>query len=300
MAAPPAADAAASYETSQAALTAALMLQVQQAWARLLDTADLAGSVPHLSAAVAALVHRYGTAQALAAAEYYGEVREASGVTGKFVPRQADPAPPEQVAAAVEWATRNLWTPEPDPEPALVMTQGAAQLLALDTGRDTLLDAVRDDRKARGWAREPRPGCCYFCAMLATRGGAYGSRKTASFRAHDHDRCVPVPVFGVYEPPAHVREWEALWRESTKGKSGKAAIAAFRQAYEGRTVTPARAEKARAALPKAKSGLPEAHARAQLASLTKSHAALKASGSNPAAEKWQRDRIAQLKRDLGE
>lgn len=228
------ADPAASYEAAQAALSAALLAQVERAWRRILDTADLARSLPALSAAVAALVHRYGSAQAGIAAEYYREAREAAGVTGKFTPVHADPAPPEQAAASVEWATRTLWTPEPDPEPALVMAQGSAQRLALDAGRDTILGAVRDDRHARGWAREPRPGCCAFCAMLATRGGAYVSRKTAGFQAHDHDRCVPVPVFGVYEPPAHVREWEGLWRSATKGHSGKAAIKAFRQAYEGR------------------------------------------------------------------
>lgn len=290
----------ADYSANTAALDASLSQQVAQAWARLLDTSDLAASVPQLSAGIAALVHRYGSAQALAAAQYYRQVRELAGVAGRFVPKQPDPPPPQQVAAAVSWATRNLWTADPDPAPALVMVQGAAQRLALDTGRDTLLDAVRSDRQARGWAREPRLDCCAFCAMLATRGAVYGSKKSAMFQAHDHDHCTPVPVFGPYEPPAHVREWEAMWRSSTRGKSGAEARRAFRAAFEGRALKPTKAQKAKAALPAAKSGKPQQQARAELAALTRSHAALEASGSNPAAEKWQRDRIARLKGDLGE
>lgn len=227
-----AADPTVAYEASQAALSASLMAQVERAWARLLHTADLRASLPKLSAGITALVHRYGSAQALAAAEYYLEARAAAGVTGKFTPVHADPAPPEQVQAAVEWATRGLWSTEPDPEPALVMTQGAAQRMALDTGRDTILGAVRDDRKAIGWAREPKPGACYFCLLMATRGAAYKSKKTASFEAHDHDRCVPVPVFTAYEPPAEIRHWQSVYRQAAKAGSGKAVIREFRRLVE--------------------------------------------------------------------
>jgi len=42
-------------------------------------------------------------------------------------------------------------------------------------------------------------------------------------------------VFTAYEPPARVREAQALWVSSTRGKSGNAARIAFRQAVEGRT-----------------------------------------------------------------
>lgn len=228
--APPAAD----HQAGQEALAAALIRQLVQAWNAILDTAHLKRSLPELSAAVAALVHRYGMASAAVAADYYDAARADAGVRGAFTVIPAQPAPPEQVDAGVSWATRNLWRPDPDEQAARTMTEGVAQRLALDAGRNTILGAVRDDRKAIGWAREPQPGCCAFCAMLATRGSAYVSRKTAAFQAHDHDRCLPVPVFTAYEPPAHVREWQALWRDSTRGYSGKGAIKAFRQAYEGR------------------------------------------------------------------
>lgn len=223
---------ASEHYAAQAALAAALVQQVTAAWNALLDVARLGRTVPVLSAAVAALVHQYGSASAAVAADYYDAARAAAAVRGSYVVVPAQPAGPDQVDEAVRWATRNLWRPDPAVEPARVMTQGAAQKLVLDTGRDTITAAALNDRQARGWARHTEPGCCYFCAMLATRGEVYRSRESASFSAHDHDRCQPEPVFGIYEPPAQVREWQALWRSSTRGTSGQGSVRAFRQAFE--------------------------------------------------------------------
>lgn len=48
-------------------------------------------------------------------------------------------------------------------------------------------------------------------------------------------RCAVEPLFsGRYEPTAAVRQAQALWKSSTKGKSGPEALKAFRQAVEGR------------------------------------------------------------------
>jgi len=221
---------AAEYRAAQAALGAALAVQVAQAWAVLLDTSRLRATIPVLAAAVAALVHRYGQVSALTAAGYYEAARLEAGVAGRFTPVPADPADLDAVLAAVKWATRDLWTPEPDAAPARAATVAAAEKLVLDTGRDTITGAVMADRKARGWARVTEPGACYFCAMLASRGAVYRTEQTAQFRAHDHCHCHPEPVFTAYEPSAQVREWQALWVKSTAGHSGKAAIAAFRAA----------------------------------------------------------------------
>ena len=224
--------AAAEQQTAQASLAVALAQEVAAAWQALLDVGELAKTLPDLSAVVAALVQQYGSASAAVAAEYYTAARADAGVSGLYAVTPASPPDAGQVDAGVRWATKDLWTPQPDPAPALKLTQAAAQTLVLDTGRDTIVNAVLADSKARGWARHTEPGCCAFCAMLATRGAVYRSRRTADFQAHPGDRCQPEPVFGIYEPPAQVRQWQALWRSSTKGTSGAASIAAFRQAYE--------------------------------------------------------------------
>jgi len=56
---------------------------------------------------------------------------------------------------------------------ALVRVSGAVTRQVLDGGRETLLASVRDDRRARGWARVTSPKPREFCAMLASRGAVY-------------------------------------------------------------------------------------------------------------------------------
>jgi len=111
----------------------------------------------------------------------------------------------------------------------------SSERLVLDTGRNTVIDSAQRDPKAKGWARIPEPGACSFCLMLATRGAVYRSESTADFKSHDNCRCHVEPVFTAYEPSAAVRQAQALWASSTRGKSGNAARIAFRQAVEGRT-----------------------------------------------------------------
>jgi hypothetical protein len=220
---------ATDHQETQAGLAVLAAREVASAW-RLIQLGDLRTTLPRFAAAVAALVQRYGLASASLAADYYDSARAAAGISGRFTVMPADPPGLDQVEAEVGWATRVLWSAEPDTESARTMVTGAADRMVLDTGRATISDAVQSDRAARGWARVPEAGCCAFCAMLATRGAVYKTEQTADFRAHDHDRCHIEPVFGQYEPTAQVREWQALWEKSTAGKSGAAARAAFRKA----------------------------------------------------------------------
>jgi len=223
---------ATDYQRHQSALADGIAVQVMQAWDALLDIYALKSTLPVYSAAVAALVQRYGSASAGVAADYYSAARAAAGVRGTQTVLLAEPAGVDQVEANVSWATRALWTAEPVPGPAQVLVKGAAERLVLDAGRDTVIGAVHADRHAAGWARVTKPGCCYFCAMLASRGAVYRSQRSAQFHAHDHDRCMAEPVFGPYEMTADARQWQALWQSSTKGTSGSDAIRAFRAAYE--------------------------------------------------------------------
>jgi hypothetical protein len=117
--------------------------------------------------------------------------------------------------------------------------------LVADTSRQQLVDNSLQDQRATGWAREARPDACWFCAMLASRGAVYSTAEAAgltyehgmpanSYHAHCH--CQVVPVFGHYEPTAHVRQWQNLWQKSTKGVTGADKAWAFQEAYEGRKI----------------------------------------------------------------
>jgi len=233
----------------QAALVSLIPKLLREAWP-LLDLHDLKGTMPQFTAAVRSIVARYGQASAAGALTYYKAERQAAKVPGRPSLRLA-PSPTDSVIeAAVSWATTGLYGPvTPEAEStALRQLDGAVSNLVLDQGRDTIINAVRQDRQAKGWARVTSPGACSFCVMLALRAGAgflYTSKQSANFRAHTPNadgsgglcQCHAEPVFTSFEPSARMREAQALWKDSTKGRSGNDARNAFRQAMEGRPVT---------------------------------------------------------------
>lgn len=227
------------HQEGQAALAGLVPALLAQAWP-LLDLANLRDTLPAFKAAVLAVVTHYGRASAAAALEHYRAERLAAGVhTRVTLPMPPDPTP-DVVASAVDWALTDLWgPPSPQVEQAsLAKLEGAVQRLVLDQGREAVLTAVHSDPQAKGWARIPNVGACSFCLMLASRGAVYKSESSAEFQAHDHCECTAEAWWrGHYEPTARVRAAQALWRDSTKGRSGNDARVAFRQAVEGRPVT---------------------------------------------------------------
>lgn len=227
------------HQTGQAALAGVIPALVAQAWP-LLDPHDIKGTLPQFTAAVQAVVNRYGRASATGALDFYRRQRIAAGVTSP-VQLQVAPAPDKRIVEdAVGAATSSLYgtvTPESEQATLDSVSEAAAQLV-LDQGRDTIIDNALLDPKAKGWVRVTEPGACSFCLMLAIRGGMgvlYRAENTADFKAHDNCRCHAEPVFNAYEPSHDLRQAQALWVKSTKGKSGNDARIAFRQAVEGRT-----------------------------------------------------------------
>jgi hypothetical protein len=202
--------------------------------------------MPAFKAAVVQEVQRHAQVSATLAVQQYRRERVAAGAGRGFTPVPADPPVIAQVSQAVDWAVQPLWSADVLTQPlteagssaiadAKARLAAAAERQVLDTGRQTIVDNAKADRKAKGWARVPEPGACSFCLMLATRGAVYRSEQSGGFKTHDHCRCHVEPVFTAYEPSARVREAQALWATSTRGKSGTAARIAFRQAVEGRT-----------------------------------------------------------------
>ena len=125
---------------------------------------------------------------------------------------------------------------------------GAASAVLRHTsggGRDQVMAAAKEDRVALGWARVTKDDPCFFCAMLSGRGIVYQDdsfeHSNSLFtgdgiaKAHDNCACSLEPTYSrTAKAPGRSDEFGALWGSSTKGKSGHAAILAFRNAYEGR------------------------------------------------------------------
>jgi hypothetical protein len=236
-------------------LAVAIGLAIERLWPHL-DLLNLKRSLPAFIAAVTLEIQSHAQASATLAVRQYTQQRVAAGEGRGFSPRPADPPSLAQITSMVNWSVEPLFSSnvqalasgQPEAAPTELLPSGgsaiadakarlaaAAERQVLDTGRQTIADNAQTDRKAKGWARVPEPGACSFCLMLATRGAVYRAEQSAEFKTHDHCRCHIEPVFTAYEPSAAVRQAQALWATSTRGKSGNAARIAFRQAVEGRT-----------------------------------------------------------------
>lgn len=103
-------------------------------------------------------------------------------------------------------------------------------------GRRTILRAVEDTPEVLGYARVLTGyENCAFCVMLASRGPVYKSRRGAGdpeIRVfHKGCDCKVVPVFDKAAWPGReqYRELAKLWRDATRGHSGKDALNALRR-----------------------------------------------------------------------
>lgn len=123
---------------------------------------------------------------------------------------------------------------------------GGTQTLVLEGARGTVLDAVLADDEAIGWARVTDADPCAFCSMMASRGAVFRDEGTAGraankrfvgdgmFKWHNHCGCSAVPVFDPDDPVLRVAdELYERWLRQTRGHSGKAALKAWTQYWDG-------------------------------------------------------------------
>jgi hypothetical protein len=221
------------YRAAQLGLTRLLVRDVR-GLRRLIIPSRLRTSVPDWIAAVQTVVDQYARASSALGAEFYDAQRDAAGVSGTFTVPVADPPPGAQTEASLRWATKDVWERDPDTatpaqlEPldtrlrqAEKKAEQVVQKLVADTGRSTVLDAVRSDRQATAWARSAALGACAFCKMIASRGAVF-AQNTVRFEAHDGCHCAVTPVFAgqKFELSPHAAEWARLYQEYAAGHSG--------------------------------------------------------------------------------
>lgn len=162
------------------------------------------------------LLEPYVTASGEVAATWYEELRSevddramAAGVYGVEV--NAD-----QVAAMSRYAVSPLFGQSSST--VLSLAAGSVQRLIANAGRRTIRGNAVRDRVRVGFSRVPRPGCCAFCSVMASRGAVYESETSAGGfgnEFHDMCRCVVAPVFRGDSFAADVRdEHLAIYQES--------------------------------------------------------------------------------------
>ena len=195
-----------------------------------------------LVAALIALVARFRGRSSRSAVGYYLESRGAARVPGLYVPRAAPEALPQLIEATAQIAGaraygRSLTAGMQHAQArqnAGVQLSGAMSRIALDAGRQTILDAVAEDREAIGWIRITDADPCAFCAMLTSRGPVY-DEDTVAFQAHAHCACIGAPVWSRDEAwLGHSEELYQQWKRATAGESGKGALRAWRRYWNNR------------------------------------------------------------------
>lgn len=128
-------------------------------------------------------------------------------------------------------------------EEAFARVAATSARFVTTAGHEQIFENIKADPRARGWVRTTKPGCCFFCAMLASRGAVY---KETSFqesdprfhgpgnhKVHDSCGCGLRPTYSDTDPmPDRVDQLSDLWIDSQeKRKSGESAINAFRRIY---------------------------------------------------------------------
>lgn len=141
-----------------------------------------------LLAALPGITDRYGDLVAVAAAEWYEELRAAEAA-GRFTAIAASPAPVAQVQGTARWAVGKFW--EGTTLDAFGVLSGAVQRYVAFAGRSTIARNARLDPDKPRFARVPRGAhTCAWCMMLASRGWVYLSKETAGIaEGHYHDDC---------------------------------------------------------------------------------------------------------------
>ncbi len=181
----------------------------------------------------------------------------ARGLTGGYLRRHAldnghliDPVfgdfEPDRVAASLRIAApvafKKAWRGDPDAAKKVMRTKlaGTVSRIVLNGARDTIHRTTRESRVIVGWRRVTDADPCFFCAMLAGRGAVYKSGRTAGDPRwggepyHDHCQCTALPLYEHEDEPPEVDDLYEQWQAATAGRSGSAAIRAWRRHWESR------------------------------------------------------------------
>jgi hypothetical protein len=208
------------HRAAQLAIRAGSIANLVTLW-RVVDPADLRGTIEVFAQAAALLAAQGFDRSAGVSSRYYALFRRAEGLAGAAPATVAARPPMADLAgelrgaslAGIVRARRAGMTVEGAKVQGFARATGSLAKLVLSGGRRTLVAAVEADPQARGWARVTSGSPCAFCRMLASRGATYKTERSADFESHDACGCTVEPLFAGGRPPAqsaqYAREWQA-------------------------------------------------------------------------------------------
>jgi hypothetical protein len=183
---------------AQLQLRARVLRQLLTFWP-LLDMEQLDKTFPQWATAVGGLILSQHTVSSALAAQFIQAQRTEAGLLGPAPIVRADPPGAAQIARSLQTtsviavklsmtAGQSLSQASAN---ALVQSSGAASRLVLNGGRDTVVQSVKADPRARGYQRVTGGKPCDYCASKS--GVTFADDEV--FPAHDHCGCAAAPVF---------------------------------------------------------------------------------------------------------
>lgn len=247
------------HRTQQVALRAVFLHEMQRLWP-LLDPLRLDATAAAWLDLMLDLMIGFHRQSAMVSLTYYDRFRAAE--TGEddystegladLVPLNLDAARGSLIAtgpAHIKHQTMRGTTIDEATSTGLVLVSGSASRHVLNGGRGGIVTAAERDKRTVGWMRVTRPDCCYWCAMLASRGPVYKDKATAEratlrsetragLEYHDNCVCTAEPMYRGLPPeewPMAHQDFLELWKDTKdKRKPGQSHINAFRAAYNAR------------------------------------------------------------------
>ncbi|GEM_PF-6463586 len=130
------------------------------------------------------ILEPYRQATGLLAARYLSETIVSKYGGQLYIPPGVEPIAKGQIAASVNWAI----TGSSSTDQLIRKLGGTTTRLVLGAARDTTSNNVEllngtdyfGQTLRIGWQRFPLPGCCDFCAMIASRGPVYKTLESAT------------------------------------------------------------------------------------------------------------------------
>lgn len=171
------------------AVTAAAAAELDPVWS--INPSQIAAALKDV---LPALLDKWSTASASAAADWYDELRAAMNIGGRFT-ALLKPIPDLGAQALAGWGAEPLKTPELGITSAQSRVEGGVQKRLVNAANLVVTDSTSEDPQAHGYMRRTRPGACKFCIMVASRGAVY-TRASSTFACHEHCYCEAIPAWG--------------------------------------------------------------------------------------------------------
>lgn len=190
------------------------------------------------------LFNPYAAASSEVSATFYEEIRDMSGVAGSFQADTLGDVDADRWSSLVGAGTQPRLLEQGASNLMFQFLAGGLTSIMSTMAADTIYGNASNDSEPVAYQRVPKSGCCGFCGMLASRGAAYDSEKSAGVvvgrgvpvtkgrrrrggvakgirprgsrtigqEFHDHCKCRAVPVFR--ENYAEMEEDAAKYFES--------------------------------------------------------------------------------------